>query len=254
MNLNWMIWGAVPFCLMAAGCGSKHGTVSEGVSAASASLRVDTAHVGAHSYLVIYAASGIDVRFTSRERPEPANPDVLLCVAAAFTGEDLTTVCGSHVVAGQLCGGYSDVTGTGHLLSAGGKVDILPQGVLRQSIAEARKEHGWLFQQCYIVEHGAGRVERVPKAIRDRRACIVYRAACIMGNGGFAVIQCLDDQLPEEFVNGLVALGVREALYLDMGSWGYGWYRTSADAPLHELASRFANTRYQSNWLMLVAR
>ena len=113
------------------------------------------------------------------------------------------------------------------------------------------EQGGFLFQQCLIVEDGVGQVERIPQAIRDRRAHIIYRAACIMADGSFAVIQGLDKMYCHEFIDALVALGAKQALYLDMGTWAYGWYRERNADPVIELAPHFDNTRHQTNWLII---
>lgn len=249
MNFKWILAGLVPLNFAAASCGTAH----EVASAGAAGVRVETVQAAGHSYIVMHAQPGAEVR-TSVTRPDTADAGVLLSVAGAFTGEDLVSVCGDHVVAGKLLPGYDDVTLTCHLLSVGGKVSILPQSELQRSIGAAVAGQGYLLQQCYIVEHGVGHTERIPQAIRDRKACIIYRAACVMADGSFAVIQGADNQLPGEFVAGLVAVGAREALYLDMGSWAYGWWRSTPGAPIHELSPHYDNTRHQSNWLIICAQ
>ncbi len=217
-------------------------------------LTVDAVAVGSHSYLVVKPLPGTWVMTSSHEAPDVNDSGTLLSVAAAFTSDDLTTVCGDHVVAGKLIKGYDDVTATGHMLIVDGKVSIRPNDVLKSSMKSAIDRHGYLFQQCYIVENGVDRHDRIPQAILDRRAHIIYRCAALLADGNLAVIQGIDDQYPEEFVAGLVKLGVRDALYLDMGSWAYGWYRTRAGGMVHELARHYDNTRYQSNWLIIKAK
>ena len=237
----------MPLNFAAAGCGALHGAVGQ----EAAGVQTETVQAAGHSYLIMRAAAGTEVR-TSVTRPDVSDGSVLLSVAGAFTGDDLTTVCGDHVVTGTELKGYDDVTLTGHLLSVDGKVSIRPQSQLQQSIEQAKRCHGWLLQQCYIVEHGVGHTERIPQAIIDRQACIIYRAACLLRDGTFAVVQGADKQLPGEFVDGLVGIGAQEALYLDMGSWAYGWWRPVGTAPIRELAEHYGNTRYQSNWLTIV--
>ncbi len=243
-KMKWIIKGIVPVCLMAGG----QGYAGENCCTQETLLDVNKVSSGNHMYVVITPRAQVRVLYTCQEAPSPAQ-GVLLSVAAAFTGDDLITVCGDHVEKGLLFKGYDDVTATGHLLSVGGRVKILSNDSLRQSIDEAIREKGCLFQQCYIVENGVSQVNRIPQAILDRRAHIIYRAACVMRNGAFAVVQGIDDQYPEEFVQGLVDMGVQDALYLDMGTWAYGWYRTSCGGPVTELSERFANTAHQSNWL-----
>lgn len=214
-------------------------------------LEAEHVNAAGHELLMLVPNIADEIQFAVGQPPGDDDAQVLLQVAAAFTGEDLTTVCGNHVVAGTLMHGYSDVTCTGHLLVAGHRVAIKPNSELDASIATAVEQGGFLFQQCLIVEDGVGQVERIPQAIRDRRAHIIYRAACIMADGSFAVIQGLDKMYCHEFIDALVALGAKQALYLDMGTWAYGWYRERNADPVIELAPHFDNTRHQTNWLII---
>ena len=115
------------------------------------------------------AKAGTEVLTQSGTAPDVNDGSLLLSVAAAFTGDDLTTVCGDHVVAGTLHKGYADVTTTGHMLIVDGKVKSLPSDIIHQSIKSATAHRGYLFQQCYIVENGVAHVDRIPQAIIDRR-------------------------------------------------------------------------------------
>lgn len=179
------------------------------------------------------------------------DPTIALNVAAAFTLDtESMDVCGDHVVAGEHIAGYDDVTATGHMLVVGDKVSIFPNSRLSESLRQAVDGKGYLFQQCLIVEDGRAEVERIPQAIRDRQAHIIYRAVCIMRDGGVAVVQGGEKMYCHEFIDALVALGAQQALYLDMGTWAWGWVRESGKPP-RELAEHFANTRYQSNWLQI---
>ena len=216
-------------------------------------VSADVRQAAGHSYLVLTAEPGASVEY-SVTRPDIDDPEVCLAVAAAFTGDDLTSICGDHVVQGKRMRGYDDVTATGHMLMAGGKVAIRSNGRLRESLGKAEADRGSMFQQCLVVEDGKSHAERIPQAITDRKAHIIFRAACLMADGRLAVVQGVDCQYGHEFVDGLVALGARNAVYLDMGSWAYGWYRTDRGGNAVELADHFSNTAHQSNWLVVRAR
>ena len=239
--------GILPVGVMAAGCGMA----AAQNDVLKNPLERHTDFVGDHMFMLLKPNVADHVMLVTDSLPGPEDPGLLLRVAAAFTGDDLRTVCGDHVVAGELQRGYDDETCTGHLLVAGRQVSIRPNSDLDASVTAAVRDGGYLFQQCLIVEDGAGHVERIPQAIRDREAHIIYRAACIMNDGSFAVIQGVNEMYCHEFVDGLVTLGVQQALYLDMGTWAYGWYREFNGGPIVELAPRFSNTRYQTNWLII---
>ena len=249
LRLKWILLGIVPVGLM--GCGAaKHAT--------SANVGVELRYVTAGGHKLMLMSPGINaqVRFVSHKQhnfdgaPSIDDTTIILNVAAAFT-KDITSmdVCGDHVVAGERIKGYDDVTATGHMLIINNKVEIRSNDFLERSIGEAVKGKGYLFQQCLIVEDGRGVIERIPQAIRDRKAHIIYRAACVLDDGTFAIVQGDEPMFCGEFIDALVALGARQALYLDMGTWAWGWVRPDGNST-QELSEHFFNTRYQSNWLI----
>ncbi len=234
------------------GCGTKTHTISlEDV------MKVDHVDAGGKKLMVMTPGEDTHWKFVSHKQsnfkgaPSIDDAAIALNVAAAFTLDtESMDVCGDHVVAGEHIAGYDDVTATGHMLVVGDKVSIFPNSRLHQSIKAAVDGKGHLFQQCLIVEDGRAVVERIPQAIRDRQAHIIYRAVCIMRDGGVAVVQGGEKMYCHEFIDALVALGAQQALYLDMGTWAWGWVREKGQPP-RELAEHFANTRYQSNWLQI---
>ncbi len=213
--------------------------------------------VGNHRLLAITPSAEARLRFVSHKQsnfggaPSIADTTILLNVAAAFTLDtESMDVCGDQVVAGERIAGYDDITATGHALIVNNKVEILPNSRLQESLRKAVEGKGYLFQQCLIVQDGKGKVQHIPQAIRDRRAHIIYRAACVMNDGSFAIIQGDEPMYCDEFIDALVAMGARQALYLDMGTWAWGWVREKGK-PTQELSEHFNNTRYQSNWLQV---
>lgn len=233
------------------GCGS-------GTALINGNDVVTVTHVSAngHQLMVMRVNQGGKVRFVSHKQqgftgaPSINDPSVALNVAAAFTLDTETMdVCGDHVVAGERIAGYDDVTATGHMLVINNKVSILPNTCLEKSIKAAVEGKGYLFQQCLIVENSQAHVEHIPQPIRDRQAHIIYRAVCTMRDGTLAIVQGDEPMYCGEFVDALVALGAEQALYLDMGTWAWGWVRNGKP---QELEKKFDNTRYQSNWLQVL--
>jgi len=250
MRIVPLLLAVVPVALM--GCGTSARSVGhDGIVTLSHEV------AAGHNLLVMKPTANARLSFVSHKQsnfkgaPSIDDPTIALNVAAAFTLDtESMDVCGDHVVAGEHIAGYDDVTATGHILIVGDKVSIFPNSRLSESLRQAVDGKGYLFQQCLIVEDGMAVVERIPQAIHDRQAHIIYRAVCIMRDGGVAVVQGGEKLYCHEFISALVALGVQQALYLDMGTWAWGWVRESGKPP-HELAEHFANTRYQSNWLQI---
>lgn len=232
------------------GCGTKS-------LLSNSEVMVNHVEAAGHKLMVMKPGEKTQLRFVSHKQsdfkgaPSIDDDSILLNIAAAFTLDTETMdVCGDQVVAGERIAGYDDITATGHALIINNKVSIKSNDSLEESLKAAVEGKGYLFQQCLIVENGKGIVENIPKAIRDRKAHIIYRAACVMGDGSFAIVQGDEPMYCGEFIDALVALGAQQALYLDMGTWAWGWVRENDKTT--ELSDRFTNTIYQSNWLQVV--
>ncbi|MDD6622808.1 MAG: hypothetical protein PUE90_08905 [Bacteroidales bacterium] len=187
--------------------------------------------------------------------PSESDPTIGLCVEAAFTGELLPefktdNVAGDYVVEGKLRKGYKCKANTGFLYADKTSCTISSSQNCNQWIGRAQKTQGSLFQQMLLVKAGANVYQGKP--IR-RSSANIYRSACKMKDGSFAVIQTKTALSLEQFIKSLIAMGVQDALYLDMGSgWNYGWYRTTTDsAPVRLFNYR---TPYQTNWLVIKRR
>lgn len=248
MNIKLILLGALPIILM--GCGTKS-------LLSNSEVMVNHVEVAEHKLMVMKPGEKAQLHFVSHKQsdfkgaPSINDDSILLNVAAAFTLDtESMDVCGDQVVAGERIAGYDDITATGHALIINNKVSIKSNDYLEESLKAAVEGKGYLFQQCLIVENGKGIVERIPKAIRDRKAHIIYRAACVMSDGSFAIVQGDEPMYCGEFIDALVALGAKQALYLDMGTWAWGWVRENGTTT--ELSEHFSNTSYQSNWLQVV--
>ena len=250
-NIKLILLGVMSMVLM--GCGTKLHTVVLGNA-----MEVSYVDAGGKKLMVMTPGKDTHWKFVSHKQsdfkgePDINDTTILLNVAAAFT-LDLTSmdVCGDHVVAGERIKGYDDVTATGHMLMVDDKVMIASNDKLEQSIQKAVAGKGYLFQQCLVVESGKGFVERVPEALLKRNPSIIFRAVCVKDDDSVVVVQGDEPMLVSEFVDALVAFGARQALYLDMGTWAWGWVREWDKLP-QELSEHFFNTRFQSNWLQVV--
>lgn len=187
--------------------------------------------------------------------PSEADPTIGICVEAAFTGELLpefksSNVAGNYVIDGELHKGYKCKANTGFLYADKSTFVISSSQHCSKWIKKAQTSKGCLFQQMLLVKAGANVYQGKP--IR-RSSANIYRSACKMKDGSFAVIQTKTALSLEQFIKSLIAMGVQDALYLGMGSgWNYGWYRTTTDsAPVRLFNYR---TPYQTNWLVIKRR
>lgn len=187
--------------------------------------------------------------------PEITDSTIALCVEAAFTGELLkefktTNVAGDYIIDGVFHRGYKCKANTGFLYADKSIFTISSSEHRSEWMEKAQNNRGSLFQQILIVQNGRSVYSGKPiKPLTPN----IYRSACIMNDGNFAVIQSLQSLPLQEFINSLIKMGVSDALYLDMGSgWNYGWYRETLDAPANCLFDY--RTLYQTNWLLIKAK
>ncbi len=184
--------------------------------------------------------------------PSEKDSTIALCVEAAFTGELLkdfksTNIGGDYVIDGTFHKGYKCKANTGFLYADKSVFTISSSEHCPEWIEKAKKNNGVLFQQILIIQNGKDVYCGTPIKPITRN---IYRAACIMNDGNFAVIQPEKATSLKDFINSLIKLGVSDALYLDMGiGWNYGWYRpTKCDDPTILFDYR---TPYQTNWLLI---
>ena len=187
--------------------------------------------------------------------PDINDPEVCLCVEAAFTGEKTDTfrssnVAGDYVACGVLHHGYDCEANTGMLCSIDGKVAIAPLDSCAEMSARAVASGGSLFQQMLLIHNGKDVYRGHPIGRTDRH---IYRSACITRDGGFAIIQSRYPVQLDKFISALLQMGARNALYLDMGmGWNYGWYREQPGDQPNLLFS--VQSVYQTNWLVVKPR
>lgn len=187
--------------------------------------------------------------------PNINDSTIALCVEAAFTGELLKefkskNVAGDYVVNGKLKKGYRCNVNTGFLGTLNGVPFISSVDKLQGWLEGKHDKYYCMFQQVLLVQDGKDVYTGKPIKATSKN---IYRAACIMSDGNFAVIQSQETLSLGQFIRSLVNLGVSDALYLDMGTgWNYGWYReTLKDAPIRLFDYR---TPYQTSWLLIKAR
>lgn len=219
-------------------------------------LFVDNAVVDSMSFIKL--KMNHDVSYTTMADsiiPLQTDSTIALCVEAAFTGELLkdfktTNIGGDYVIDGTFHKGYKCKANTGFLYADKTVFTISSSEHCAEWIEKAKKNKGVLFQQILILQNGKNVYRGTPIKQTTRN---IYRAACIMKDGNFAVIQT-EKAIPlKDFINSLIKLDVSDALYLDMGTgWNYGWYRsTECDSPTLLFNYR---SPYQTNWLLIKAK
>ena len=187
--------------------------------------------------------------------PSMADSTIALCVEAAFTGQLLnefksTNIAGDYVIDGNLYKGYNCNANTGFLYADTSMYTISSREYCSEWINRAQMQHGTLFQQVLLLQDGKNVYNDFPISSSSSNT---YRSACIMNDGEFAVIQSQQSIPLNKFIDGLQKMGIKDALYLDMGKgWNYGWYRvTMSDNPVMLFDYQ---SPYQTNWLVIKSK
>lgn len=106
--------------------------------------------------------------------------------------------------------------------------------------------HASFFQQIQLVRDG--------QALRFQKEFSKFqrRALCIW-HGELVVVESKTACTMQKFANVLKSCGIQNALYVDMGSWDEGWYRTQQGEQVTIVLMRNETDR-QSNWFVFRGR
>jgi len=180
-------------------------------------------------------------------RPTMRSKRVLLCVPAAFTMHD-GTVDGVCIVCGV--SGRNEVNKElgGAMIVDRGRCRLLSTNkgaaLTKSFVNSIKTKKASLFQQFLIVQNGR------PASFRDQ-SNFQRRAICENRQGAFSLIESEEPITFKTFNTDLAAMGMLNALYLDMGAWDEGWYRDAASGAIVKIGLDRSRTGSQSNWLIL---
>ena len=217
-----------------------------GVSVAGQTSRV---LVEDHDSLTVYYPRFNRIDFLTNQMPEKTEKDVIFVCAASFTGELLdefkhSNIAGHHVTSGSFykgykCGPYNGVftwsaKSGWHFYNYSHKNSEPP-------LTAVAAEGGMGYCQSLLFHNGK-RFKGCMKPERTNR----YRALCEIG-GKLCIVDCARSLPFGHFMDGLEKLGVKNALYCDMGrGWNYSWYRKDNDT-VQELFP--TPGQYTTNWI-----
>lgn len=194
--------------------------------------------------LYIYYADYGDLSFAAGKRPSKEDPDILMCVAAAFQANYQLVfrhdnIVGWHASEGQLERGKPQEK-LGAFTYVNGTARIWDTEEAEQAVQNAAAQGGMGFQQ-FIVLYGGQRGSHGSDEFR------CYRVLALLG-GRACIIDSRTQMHYDEFILALQKLGVQDALYCDMGSgWNYSWYRGSDGRPVEIIGTPWP---FSHNWLV----
>lgn len=171
------------------------------------------------------------------------NNETYLCVPAAFTSPQ-KTIEGIFVKNGVLINNIRNEKINGFVSFKNDDFIIDKFENLTDSIIETAKIKKLnLFQQILLVkEKKIVKCNIFKNKENTRRAIVKYQ------DGEVFIAESHRPMTILEFQSALVEIGVVDAIYLDMGTWSEGWYKSS-DCEQIKIGENFSNTNRQTNWL-----
>lgn len=194
--------------------------------------------------------SRLEMDMVCGEIPSAENDSIILAFAGAFTGTDFyqghSNVAGDHVAGGKRYKGYSCQRNTGAFTWS---AKSGPQFFYKDYSSEldiAEQEGGIGFAQEMMIHNDV----KVPTT-RPLENKNVFRSLCLDEDGTLTFYESQGTVTFGNFIDALLAQGVKEALYTDMGEgWNYCFYRENKnDASPKYLHSQ--SLPYASNFITL---
>lgn len=211
--------------------------------------QVTRVRVEDHDSLTVYYPKFNRIDFVTNQMPGKGETDVIFVCAASFTGQLLddfkhSNIAGHHVSSGEFFQGYKCSPYNGVFTwskKSGWKFFNYSHKNSEPPLRAVEKEGGMGFYQSMLFHNGK-RFKGGMKAERVNR----YRALCEIG-GKLCIVDCARNLPFGHFMDGLEKLGVRNAMYCDMGrGWNYSWYRKD-DGTVKELFP--TPGKYTTNWI-----
>ena len=220
-------------------------------------------HVDSTELLTIYDITDCPIDLACGQMPDTTQENVLLCAAAAFTGQCLdyfehSNILGPHVSGGILYEGYTEnkedipFAERYALFTWGGKDlngNMLAKKICHfpcDDVLQSTVEHGGMaFTQHWVIKNGAIYEHKIQPLNRVE----YFRSLCQKGNR-FYIIANREVMAYQDYLQALLEVGVEHALYMDMGAgWNHSFYR-DAEGKTHIIHPK--GHSYPTNWLVVM--
>ena len=205
-------------------------------------MKVDTT-----TDLIMYDITDCQLDLACGTMPNIEQEDVVLCVAAAFTGKCLdsfehSNILGPHITQGVLYEGYEEKGGYA-VFASWGKQKGFFELEDQKKLEEVAAAKGMAFTQYWVVKDGEGYNPPRQTVKQEYYRCIAQK------EGRTYVIESKEVVKFDYFVKCLVERGVENALYMDMGKgWNHSFYRDETGV-VHVLHPK--THEYCTNWLVV---
>ena len=194
--------------------------------------------------LYIYCPNYSDIDYVAGDRPSKDDESIELCVAAAFQQSYQLDFKHSNIVGWHASDGLLEQGTSKSRLGAFTYVNGIPRiwniDDAEEAVQKAAAEGGSGYQQFVVLYDGQ-------RGGHDSDEFRCFRVIALL-NGEACVIDSRTQMHYSEFISALENLGVRDALYCDMGSgWNYSWYRNTEGKDVDIIGTPWP---FSHNWLV----
>lgn len=198
----------------------------------------------AEKYLVI-ALNDAPIHFT-RDKPTRDNAKLLLSIPAGFVTKEGTPI-GAWVSNGQVSYKVNPKLG-GALSIIDGEFEFVDTKsgttLTKEFLDRIAAKNGGLFQQFAIVKN------RIPGSFKDHGK-FLRRGIGKTIQGKEVIIESKNPITMKQYASDLVALGIKDFVYTDMGPWTESWFRDPKTSNLVDIGNEKAAPIKQANWLIV---
>jgi len=189
--------------------------------------------------------NGAPVNFTI-EKPKRENPEILVAIPAGFVTADEKPL-GVLVFNGEVHNRVNPKLGSALELFEG-KFKLIDTNngasLNHQYLGEIARKGGSLFQQFTIVK------DRKASVFKDQGKYL-RRGIGHLSSGAPIVVESKSWITLQKFASDMVALGVKDLIYTDMGPWKESWIRDPDSGALLDIGNEKAKPIKQLNWLTI---
>ena len=202
-----------------------------------------------HDSIIVYYPNYSRIDLATGTMPSMSERSIIFMCSGAFTGERLeefkhSNIAGHHVSSGKFYQGYKCSPNNGVFTwspQKGGKFFNYSHKNSEDPLKVAAQEGGMGYCQSLLFLNGK-QFKGCFKADLSNQ----YRALCEI-DGKLCIIDCTRSLPFGNFLSALKKIGVKNAIYCDMGGWSYSWYRQD-DGRVKTLFS--SPSKYATNWIV----
>jgi hypothetical protein len=208
-------------------------------------LNLDTRTAPSGQKYLFVAINDAPVSFVVK-KPDRNDPKILLCIPASFVTKEGKAI-GVLVYNGEVHNKVNPKLG-GALEIIDGSIKMIDTksgaGLSKTYLDDLARKNGCLFQQFAIVKN------RTPSSFKDNGKYL-RRGVGKLADGKPIIVESKTWITLKQFASDLVALGVKDLLYTDMGPWTESWIRDPKSEKLIEIGNQKAAPVTQLNWLIV---